>query len=307
MKTATFLLLAGGVVAAGGVAFVVVKRKQAAAASGGDGLCASVAQPIGRMYGFDIPPAACGLVNQVAGRLVDAFTDKDAKNRQLNGEIEIPLTPETKSIAAGYGGTEFVGVDYLDGSVLRFKNGCEPFDGAPGKNKCAAGTFSMRKPVGFITKTPGVRPAPFDVAYVNAKFKALIGETHKDGLVRNSAMFTAEYGDPTTSVQLGILGGVKATCPAGEKVLGFSPVRDERSGTLVRTVITNCGKDPAEPVELVGLYGDGGRTEGGIVHTQVLFPPGDAPAGYHWVQPVPPELRGHWERDRAVNTSTTRT
>lgn len=291
----------GGLAAAGGVAYVVIRKHNAAAAQGGSA-CASIAQPIGRLYGFDIPPSACGAVDAVLGKVAGAFTDHDAKNRQLNGEIAIPLDAPTKSIARTFRQGQPNAVDFLTGSVLEFKNGCQPFAGAPGFGKCAPGTTSMLNgPGGFMGNPPGERPP--STKQLNKEFMLALATR----VARPDKLMTGEAWDPASSAALGILGGVKATCPTGQKVLGFSPVRDGRSGELVRAIITNCGADASAPDRLAQTttnVGEGGRSDGGLTHTQTAFgstgalPADPPPPGYHWVAATGTSA-GHWERDRA--------
>jgi len=97
--------------------------------------------------------AACKALQvaaKVGAAIVDALDgpdwDKmDKENKAANGEVELPLDAGLKTFSMcrnpAAGGEMHWAL--LNGSVLRFKNGCVPFEGAQGWALCAAGTKNM--------------------------------------------------------------------------------------------------------------------------------------------------------------------
>jgi hypothetical protein len=59
----TKVILAGALGAVVVGAVIVVRNRAQQAQQQGSNFCASVAQPLGRLVGFDIPPSMCGAVN----------------------------------------------------------------------------------------------------------------------------------------------------------------------------------------------------------------------------------------------------
>lgn len=96
----------------------------------------------------------------------DDYVARDASNKSLNGAVDIPVTPAMTNClgfqthADSNGGVADVGIGDqptfpviapLQGTVLRFKNGCVPYAGAPGFEKCVPGTQDMFAGNGVIT------------------------------------------------------------------------------------------------------------------------------------------------------------
>jgi hypothetical protein len=144
-------LIAAGVGAAG-LGVVLLVRKQAAASTGGGGL------PCDKLTAGSPEQIACKAAQGILGifgalaKLGDPqWAKKDAENKAANGATTIPLASGAQSCNG------FVGAYMpLQGTVLRFANGCEPYAGAPGWSKCAPGTHSMIGASGVNTKTRGM-------------------------------------------------------------------------------------------------------------------------------------------------------
>lgn len=89
-----------------------------------------------------------GFIDMLPDGPGDEFRAKDAKNRELNGKVKVPLVQQVRScLDTSYGhptsngpATGFVP---LWGTALEFENGCTPFKGSPGWSKCAPGTAHM--------------------------------------------------------------------------------------------------------------------------------------------------------------------
>lgn len=169
---------------------------------------------------------------------------RDAKNQQLNGAIDLPMT-------------NLVGYAY-QGAALRYKNGCVPFAGAPGFDKCAAGTESMWKSdtdldhdhdAGFRDYTyPAFRNKADELAWWKAQRDKLDDRGDWNGLRATrlaGAMFSGstepQNPDPVTrgtvladGTWAGTVRGVKMTCPAGQAPAMWdaagNPLHDARTG-----------------------------------------------------------------------------
>lgn len=282
-------LLAALVGAAGVGGYLVYQRAKAAQKTGG--ACASIFQPLGRMVGFDIPPAACGAIDSLVAKVLEGFDAKDAKNKQLNGAVEIELDELTRglSVGVGAGNADRGGAGpYLRGSVLRFASGCTPIEGTPGWTKCAPGTASMQtESVEAFTisqpppKLTGLSPVDMARAVQAAAVAKVSAERHMSSLP----------GDPTTSYDKladgsYIIAGQRYVCPAGQVVEPHNTtiVRDSRTGKT--TVVARCAAPGAStlppPPPTVGDSPFGGQT----IQTGAPTAP---PPGYHWVV-------DHWER-----------
>jgi hypothetical protein len=163
---------------------------------------------------------------------------RDAKNLQLNGDVEIPQQQG------------------LQGSVLRFKNGCVPYAGAPGFGKCAPGTQSMwmhdtHTAIDAYDYTqPAFRNPSDRDAWLHGGWDKLssaergvqVGgvRVHAAALLTGSTDPTAP--DPATSGSAvagagwtGYVKGRPVTCPAGQAPALWDangkPIRDQRDGT----------------------------------------------------------------------------
>lgn len=126
MKGTTLLLLGGGAVAIG-VGVLYLRRKQAEQKQdGGGGWCVAAGIAAG------LSPAAAEQGCDVVGGLVDKLIPEPVgnRNRELNGECEVYLD---KELAGRLGGRP-------SELCARYKNGCEPVQGAPGWSKCVDGT-----------------------------------------------------------------------------------------------------------------------------------------------------------------------
>lgn len=299
-------IIAGGVVVVGGAIFVAVRNERAKQPEAG--LCES-AQPIAAALGYYIPGQACGVINAAADVVLSGLAEQeaaaDAKNRQLNGEIDVPLDAATKSIAirfiqpsvagGGAGGSSLGSFGasvvkgkfggrierMLRGTVLRFKNGGVPFKGHPDFAKCVPGTIDMANASAgaefHVLVTPGRVPSPGELA------------SHEAGkYMRNRArfedMFTGLSSDPTTSKELGIVAGKKWPCPPGQVVLSIAAVRDQRTDAGGTSIQVTCGAAGTTPPQAPPVVGGG---------TSTPVAPGP---NYEWVATPAP---GHWQRKRA--------
>lgn len=148
MSSGVFIAAALGGGAA--LALVVSSRKKAAepapgAPASSDDACAALKGVNSTAY--DACRAGTGIwkiFGAVAQYFDPKFKERDVGNIAKNGEVEIPLSSGAQSCigwATMNGGS--VGYQPLQGTVLKFKNGCVPFAGARGWEKCAAGTSSM--------------------------------------------------------------------------------------------------------------------------------------------------------------------
>ena len=154
---ASTALIVGGLAAAGAVAYILYKRSQAKPKSDCQKACdalldgaektaceaacnVDVTQLLGGFgdLAYTVANAIPG-VSDKSQDFVKALDADDATNRNLNGDVEMWLPPELRSPPIG----KASGVQTMQGSVLRFKNGCVPFSYAPGFEKCNTGTKSM--------------------------------------------------------------------------------------------------------------------------------------------------------------------
>ncbi len=284
-------LIIGGIAVAAGAALVLRARQKAAAP--GAGLCAGTLQPLGQALGFYIPPQTCGAIDVFAGKLTNFrnYDAKDAKNRELNGEIEIPLGPEVKSMSTvlelALGAQTPSGLDSpsqaitqgkfvepMKGSVLRFKSGCEPFTGAPGFAKCAKGTQDMRvNGDQFLLVTPGV--VPKSVADLKENYAKLVR-----GKAIMGDLMTGRPGDAATShhrFEAGyFIGGRLVKCQPGNvlKPEDIQVVTDHRTGA---TSIRATCSDPNGPALSTPPPVAGSGTQ-----TAYSSAPSAPPPGYRW-------------------------
>ncbi len=155
----------GGVAAGGLVLLVRAKRQQQAAQpTASQDPCASLSgdeKTVCQAAGAALP-----LVGEAINALGDylfqtqADVDKaDAKNIELNGGVDVPIADLTGKVgndlvttgawyeAHGVGSAPDPGsggfIERRLGTMARAKNGCVPFAGAPGYEKCVAGTTAI--------------------------------------------------------------------------------------------------------------------------------------------------------------------
>lgn len=255
---------AGGVIAAlaigGGAAFLILRRQAQAAPTPtaptptSTNACDSL--PAG--YARDM----CNAVKSVGG-IIEGIGDalsgtstaekaaewyaKDAKNRQLNGEVEIPLlsavrwcsTLDRTDVSDGKpppGPHVNMYANQVRGTVARFANGCVPFVGAPGWEKCASGTEGMggsaiNAPMSMTGRIPRRPPGQFE-GY-DRKYRPgdrLSG--YYDPTAQSNPKGVGEAYIPTCSFPIPIppghfgyfFRGKAFTCPVG-KVPDFSTVQ----------------------------------------------------------------------------------
>lgn len=294
--------LVGG--AAVGLGVLYVRSARAARSSPGGSFCASVLQPAARTVGYDVPPAACGVVDKLAERVANAFKsweDKDRENRRLNGEPETLLVDAVAAAAVAVdpnavgGGT----APMLRGSVLRFRNGCVPFAGHPDKAKCAPGTFSMLTASsgrGYKKADPSA-PLTFtrlreaDAAYDRGDLDAARAIVY--AAADTGALLSGQPTDPATVLHRKAsdgryyLAGAPFACDDGSRPIGATDHRDGASSTATAICAppgTFTGADPARD--------DGTATRPtDATRVPTTAEPGDPPPGYVWTGT-------HWERAR---------
>lgn len=291
----TKVILAGaaGAVAVGAV--LLWRRTQQAKEQGGS-FCASVAQPLGRTVGFDIPPSMCGAVDALAGAVIgavkDAAThaDEDAENTRINGAVDVPLTEQARWLTRdGMSNLSGTSTFFKAATVLRYKNGCEPFEGAPGWKKCAPGTTSMRytRPAFLVHPTTPKATTP-------AELQA--GAVH---VIDIAQLMTAGPSDPVTLLERFpdgsyIIAGKRHTCPSGQEPQ-VSRVTDHRTGQT--TVKVTCaaprgdsgwselsGEERTTAIEDANRKGapTSSTSGGGDVNDPSTWPPGYRWNGSHW-------------------------
>jgi len=332
---ASTLLIVGGLAVAGGLAYVVYQQATAPAADPCGTPINKAAGLVAKYYGQTLKPEDCAKTNQATdliGKLLEGWGSKDAKNKELNGPVDVELTEQIRGFTGiaklnaaavtatsavttgGMGGTGggtispkdlYLVLPLLNGSVLRFKNGGVPFAGHPDFVKCAAGTHDMTTSLAnevtrFWCKTPGKRPT-------STQFYA---SREKDGAAalaalidtrfppRFSDMFRGSNNDPTTHVPSSIVAGVKHVCASGV-LIEVIPVTDNRDGASApleggRTIIKRCGAPGTAPTTAPPVASSGSSTT-------YTAPPGSPPPGFHWVQAAVVggvNVPAHWERDR---------
>lgn len=225
-----------------------------------------------------------GGINNQLNQAEEREAERSKKNEELNGEIAIPNTvPLYQSQQA---------VKPTTGSALRFKNGCEPFEGAPGWTKCEPGTNDMRTHV-----VDGRFPASYEKVRAAAPTREqYFANPEKpidwSGLLKGSV--SPEYPDPATQGPFPMpdgtawwwIRGEKLQCPTGQAPAMWnadgSPIRDQRTG------LPSCA-----PGGIVAVDPNSPGSQGGT--NPVDTTPGDhetasldcnadgtAPAGYTW-------------------------
>jgi len=292
-----------GGLAVGGLGVLLLRQRLAAQTSSS---CATI-QQMGASVGFYVPASVCGPIDAALEWVKDklkGWDAKDAENRQLNGGIELELDPRLArgavalEVTPGSGGMgRPQGIDHmakmvpqLKGKSLRMKNGCVPFRGAPGWERCAEGTHDMGPHrVGIkLAKPEGRIPRPSEVQALEGKSEAERAQM-MFATTSVSAVLTGQPTDPTTALHAKIggtywLAGEPVACEGGTTPTGAT---DHRGGKTKAVVL--CGLPPPqfEP-----------RQEGGQ-STQTTYdaPPGLPPPGFVWV-PASGDVPGHWARAR---------
>jgi hypothetical protein len=299
MKALPLLLVAAGA----GVAFVWWRNRQAAdtrmpgededsKVEGVKGLaCAGLSAA---SLGF-ISPEACQAGISAGGKLLDVIgtlNDNtkeaeeriarfDAENVALNGEVEI--VNGVPQLAGSTATRTATWPRPTTGSALRFANGCEPFAGAPGWNKCAPGTHDMR-----VSQADRRWGSSSERARAASRPDA---PANPDNLVAWGSLLTGSvnprYPDPSTAGPIprpdGLLYYVRGkaiTCPAGSAPAMWdangNPIGDHRTGTPacapggVSSFVPSSSPPPAST-----QYGSNGQTQGACVN-------GQPPAGFTW-------------------------
>jgi hypothetical protein len=139
-----------GVAGAGVVGLALVLKARAQAATPNASVCDKL--PAGSTE--QLACKALGGINKVLDALKNLgdpkWAERDATNKALNGAVEIANGP-----ASCNGFTTGTTSVPLQGSVLRFANGCTPFPGTPGWSKCAPGTKGMLGGTSLEPRTEG--------------------------------------------------------------------------------------------------------------------------------------------------------
>ena len=120
----------------------------------------------------------------------------DGTNKSLNGEVELELggmARRTACVPRSPSDPQF-NRRYLRGTVLRFQNGCVPFEGAPGWEKCAPGTLSNHGEGGGCGD-PRVQRGHLQP---DGSWKITGASDGRGTPLDVSQMFTGGLGDPTT-------------------------------------------------------------------------------------------------------------
>lgn len=308
MKASTVLIGAG--VAAGGVLLVRALLKRRTEEQGGDPCAAARDIAEKAMPGTGAAAyLACKALSGIHLGEKD-WTADDEDNKRLNGEIDLPA----KGVQWLAMSSALAKTPYLNGTVLRFKNGCVPIKGAPGWERCAQGTHNMTFSgdgymwfaVGSDGERVGIEADP-------------------------SATFSGRVGDVTTGPVIAGLQGWQGAKEARDlfplplkpdedgwwwkgRAFKCKHVVDHRSGSMINGVprpvfpawgklgsdgMPTCGwvvsDEPPPPVASSG----GGEWWNPVQsHTELRCSGGKAPAGYTWVDATS-SRPGHWERLRA--------
>ena len=274
MEAIAKVAIAAGAI--GGVALVLRRRREAADAG-------PKASPCDQLTGWE--QAACKVGLGLGGKLADwvktwGTDQKHAKNVQLNGEVITSLHPAlVPQLTGSRGGTSSVGrtIDRPTTDV-QYKNGCVPYSGAVGWEKCAAGTVDLAFQSGaglptllhteraaFDKRWEGIAGRP---AYVEHPISCAPGKRR-----------WWNRGEPQCCDAADHRTGAPAPCAS----LPDGPPRD-RTGAIV----VGYGAPPPQ-VDFDEL------TAGHHTRPIVTDP---AHQGYHWIAATSTS-GGHWERDRA--------
>lgn len=296
-------ILAAVLGAAGAAAYVLWRKSEDAKGKPPSGAGADPCEGITNPYGYAVCKGA-GIVNSFLDGLANWDKAADAKNRELNGAVKVPLAERLKKASICPGTTAGSPTrPAIWGTVVEFENGCQPFDGAPGWSKCKPGTTSMvTANCGSDMKGPALAPtveARTAAGNVNIYPSASLSGRPGD------AFTSGPYVNPTTGEGWSWVLGQEIKCPSGQVAdqdsIAF--VRDHVTGKT--SAIAKCHK-PGEPVS----FGSAANTYTGTIkptpplagdpggpHEQVAITDSSHP-GFHFV-PATPTVPAHWERDMA--------
>lgn len=202
------LLLGAGVA---GVALLVYRHlQQQKAATGTSDPCiaardlANAAQPGSGAAAY----AAC----KALGAVITDWDARDRRNRELNGDVELPLAlaaaAHTVSPTRG-------NAPALRGTVARFKNGCAPFEGAPGWEKCAPGTESMALSGQLQTRKLGA-PNELEPTEWGHAFTADDGDPFTQGPYKSDGKLSVKIQTPSGVAQVTVPDKFDLPLAAGE-------------------------------------------------------------------------------------------
>lgn len=302
MVSTPALLLGAGIA---GVGVLLLRRRAAAQEQPSSDKC-----ELARALAEKAQPgsgAAAYVACKALGKVIDTikptdWTELDKQNRELNGDIEIPLTlalgARTFTTLAG-------NVPTMRGSAVRFVNGCVPFEGAPGWDKCRPGTHDMRIQNGKNVQTRKLGdPSSSSPARWERAFSRLEGDPFTQGpytrdskmLIKGPGGVTLKVAEPKFPLELGAgevgwyAGGRPFKCAEG-KTPAFN-LHDHREGA---DGIPPCDAVTATAGTVAAPLGSSGTTR-----TELACEGTQAPAGFTWVES--PGVPGHWERLRAGQT-----
>lgn len=276
-----FAILLGAGVAGG--ALYLLHRKQEAAANGFCEKAAAAAEKLSPGSG-GAALAACKALDAIKDAIVIDWNKRDADNKALNGEVEIPLSG---ALARRTVSPLRANEPALRGTVARFKNGCSPFAGTPGWSKCKQGTHSMVLSGGTKTHKLG-QPGALVQTNWGGAFGQREGDPFTQGPYNTGGQITMNVDTPTggrvvlklpdtfveplaPGKQGWFAGGRPFVCDDG--VQPAFGVRDQR-GELG---VPSCGQSPWEGAKPSPILGTA------TVQTQLSCGPNNtAPAGYTW-------------------------
>lgn len=257
----------------------------------GDTACA-LAKKAALAAGLPWSDAACSVVTDIVEALPFApsaqehrarVEEYDAKNRELNGPVALPMAGQV-SIAN-------------QGTVLRFANGCVPFRGAAGWEACAPGTNSMWPTDTDPGKISEVRAGPqFGTAEAKRAWQA--ANEPDDVPITPQALLsgdvTTQNPDPSTVIaweldgsSSGYFRGEAFACPPGQ-----APALWDAQGNVIgwkRAGVPPCAPggvsefvpSSAPPPATTGTMSTDGSGER-LWTGMECGPNGTAPAGYTW-------------------------
>lgn len=296
---------AGGVALAlvvGGGGIALLLRARAKQETPSKSACKAIAEKTG------IPAGACEAGLGLIGAIGELFKGRDwaaddKKNKDLNGAVKTPLAKVLAGMSTNGGAVGASGA-FLRGTVVEFENGCRPFKGAAGWEKCAAGTADMGsgEPVVFAwgEYLPGKsarRVARANIGTGNDKDPLTQGPLipNQSKVWGGTVMKASDFPMPIPSGQKGwFYKGRPMVCDAPD-----NKVRDHRDGEGLGTTgdeMPYCGKlgDIGPPPPVANQDPD----------TWTSSSAGDVPApGMTWEGP---RVGGFWRRLKAGETPRNR-